>query len=352
MKKRRQAAAVLALAFLIGVIAYRHGAGKEPEQYEAVFFEVFDTQTQIIGYAPSKDAFFEQIAQIKERFEYYHKLYDIYHEYDGMNNIKTINDNAGIKPVKVDKEIIRLLKLGVEMEKKTEGNMNVAMGSVLSVWHDYREAGSKNADNAQLPPMELLKEANAHTDIGHIIIDEEASTVYLSDGEMSLDVGSIGKGYAVQQVADYAENELGIRHMLISAGGNVCTIGGHPDGTGWKVGIQNPDTGSEQAYLKRVYITDKSVVTSGDYQRYYTVDSKRYCHIINPDTLMPADAFSSVTVIADDSGIADAYSTALFNMTLQEGLQFAGKQQGVEAMWILHDGTIQYTEGFSVYLIQ
>ena len=142
MEKKRQIAAVLILLALIGVIAYRHSTGKDLEKYEASFFDVFDTQTQIIGYASSKEQFSEQMSLIKDKFQYYNDLYDIYHDYEGMNNIKTINDNAGIQPVKVDEEIIELLKLGITMDEKTDGNMNIAMGSVLSIWHDYREAGS------------------------------------------------------------------------------------------------------------------------------------------------------------------------------------------------------------------
>ena len=318
MEKKRQIAAVLILLALIGVIAYRHSTGKNLEKYEASFFDVFDTQTQIIGYASSKEQLSEQMSLIKDKFQYYNDLYDIYHDYEGMNNIKTINDNAGIQPVKVDEEIIELLKLGITMDEKTDGNMNIAMGSVLSIWHDYREAGSEDPDSAELPPMDELERAAEHTDIHNIVIDEEASTVYLTDPDMSLDVGSIGKGYAVQKVAEYAKNELGIQYMLFSVGGNVCAIGGHPDGSAWAVGIQNPD-------------------------------GKRYCHIINQDTLMPADNFSSVTIITNDSGMADAYSTAIFNMPLAEGMEFVNQLDGVGAMWILEDGSIQYSDGFEEY---
>ena len=101
--------------------------------------------------------------------------------------------------------------------------------------------------------------------------------------------------------------------------------------------------------MKKVEVKDLSVVTSGNYQRYYTVDGKRYCHIINQDTLMPADYFSSVTIITSDSGMADAYSTAVFNMPLAEGMEFVEGLDGVEAMWILEDGSIQYSSGFAGY---
>ena len=113
--------------------------------------------------------------------------------------------------------------------------------------------------------------------------------------------------------------------------------------------IQNPDTDAAQAYVEKVSVKDASVVTSGNYQRYYTVDGKRYCHIIDPDTLMPADKFSSVTIITQDSGIADAYSTAVFNMTLEDGMKFVNGLDNVEAMWILLDGSMEYSKGFEQY---
>lgn len=344
-EKKKQAAAMIAVLFCIAVFVCRYGT-KNEQQYEASFFDVFDTQTQIIGYAASKEEFTKQVSLIKEKLEYYHKLYDIYYNYETINNLKTINDNAAIAPVKADKEIIALLKLGIEMYEKTNGKVNIAMGSVLEIWHDYRQAALDNEDDAQLPPMDKLLEAAEHTKITDIVIDEKESTVFLKDEKMSLDVGSIGKGYAVQKTAQYAQEELQITSMLFSVGGNVCAVGAHPDGTPWKIGIQNPDTDSEQAYLQKVEIASKSVVTSGNYQRYYMVDGKRYCHIINPDTLLPADEFSSVTVIGDDSGLADAYSTALFNMTLKDGMEFVRSHEEIKVMWILQDQTIVYSDGF------
>jgi thiamine biosynthesis lipoprotein len=152
-------------------------------------------------------------------------------------------------------------------------------------------------------------------------------------------VGAIAKGWAVQKVAENAPKGL-----LISVGGNVCATGAKDDtGTPWVVGIQDPDGGDK--YLHTIYITQGCVVTSGDYQRTFPVDGKFYHHIIDPDTLFPSEYFRSVTVICDDSGLADALSTALFVMPLEEGLALAEKC-GVEAMWLHRDGTRSYTPGF------
>ncbi len=340
--------AIIIVAALIG-FNYNHDKGKT--LFTASFLDVFDTKTDIVGYSDSKQEFSQQVEKIKEKLVYYNNLYDIYNDYDNINNIKTINDNAGIKPVKVDTQIINLLKYCKDIYQKTDKQVNVAMGSVLSIWHDYREEGSENPDNAKLPPMEELMEASKHTNIDDIIIDEANSTVYLKDPEMSLDVGSIGKGYAVQRVVEYAK-EIGITDMLISVGGNVCAIGQKDDGSKWRLGIQNPDLESEETYSKKVEIKDACIVTSGDYQRYYTVDNVKYCHIIDPDTLMPANYFSSVSIITKDSGLADALSTSVYNMPFEEGLEFINNFDGVEAMWIFEDGSIKYSDNFEQYVVE
>lgn len=346
MKKKYQV--LILVAAIMVLFAFLWGQEKtvgKVERYEAQFTDVFDTVTKISGYAKSQEEFSQQISELKEQFEYYNKLYDIYHTYDGINNIKTINDNAGKEPVVVEPEIIELLKLGKKAYSITDGEVNIAFGSVLSLWHEYREAGT------EIPSIEELKKRAVHSDINHLIINEEDATVYLTDSEMSLDVGSIGKGYAVQKIAEYAR-ERGMEHMLIDAGGNVCAVGSKEDGRAWVVGVQNPDVKSENAYVQKVGIVNTAVVTSGNYQRYYEVEGKKYGHIIDKDTMMPADYMASVSVVMEDSGKADAMSTALFNMEYKEGKALVESMDGIEAVWILNDGTIKYSSGFSEYLVQ
>lgn len=318
----------------------------ELTKYTINFLDVFDTSTDITGFAPSQEEFEKEAGVIKEQLTYYNNLYDIYNDYDGMNNIKTINDNAGVQPVAVEPEIIELLEFGKEMYELTDGKVNIAMGSVLSIWHEYREYGMNNPLDASLPDMKLLEAAGEHTDINDVIIDKEAGTVYLADKEMSLDVGSIAKGYAVQQVLEYCRSE-GMDNILFSVGGNIAGLGSRGDGTNFKIAIQNPDLESNEPYIQKVEIKDgQCVVSSGDYQRYYEVDGKRYCHIINPETFYPAETFAAVSILTNDSAKADALSTALFNMTIEEGQEFIESLDDVEAMWIYHDGTIVYSEHF------
>ena len=197
--------------------------------------------------------------------------------------------------------------------------------------------------------MSILIEAEKHTDIDKIIVDEKNMTVYLEDPEMSIDVGSIGKGYAVEQVCKMVE-EKGFKNALISVGGNVRAIGNKGiNNEKWKVGIQNPNVKSKEKNIETVSLENISLVTSGDYQRYYTVDGVDYNHIINEKTLMPSEYFKSVTIICKDSGLADALSTAIFNMPFEEGYEFINSINDVEAFWVLKNGEKKYSKGFSYY---
>lgn len=338
-------ALAVVLAGIAGSAAGRRSGPAAEKRYQAEFLQLFDTVTQIVGYGQTEEQFKGQVSMIHDKLQEYDRLYDIYNDYEGVNNIKTINDQAGIAPVKVDQRIIDLLTLSKEVYNKTDGRMNVALGSVLSIWHDYRTRGIDDPDHAALPPMELLKAASLHTDINKVIIDKSASTVYLEDPKMSLDVGAIAKGYAVERAARYAMDQ-GVANMLISVGGNVRAIGKKTPKEPWKVAVENPDQEASNQYLFNMLLSDMSLVSSGDYQRYYTVDGKRYNHIINPDTLMPADYFADVTILCQDSGLADGYSTALYTMPLEQGQELIKNTPGMEALWVFHDGRQVFSSGF------
>ena len=314
---------------------------KAPElkQYNATYLTLFDTVTTMVGRASSEEAFGEIAKSVHDELLEYHQLFDIYNEYEGINNLKTINDAAGQSPVQVDKRIIHLLKDCKEYYAATGGAVNVAMGSVLQLWHEARSEGRDDPLHARLPDMDALRQAAEHTDPECIIIDEDASTVYLSDPEMRLDVGAIAKGWATQQAAENAPEGL-----LISVGGNVCATGPKDEtGTPWVVGIQNVD--NSEHYLHTLYVTDGCVVTSGDYQRTYAVDGQLYHHIIDPETLYPSAYWRAVTIVCDDSGTADALSTALFLMSQEEGLKLLDLYNA-EALWVAPDKSLLYSPGF------
>ena len=325
---------------------------KELTKYQSEFLMLFDTVTRIVGYSESKEEFKEYSQIIRDDLKEYHQLYDIYNDYEGINNIKTINDNAGIKPVKTDERIIELLKFSKELYEKTNGKTNIAFGAVLKIWHKYRTEGIEDPENASLPTDEELKIANEHTNIEDMIIDEENSTVFLKDPLMSLDVGAIAKGYATEQASKMARDS-GMHSGLLSVGGNVRAINNNATtNEPWNVGIQNPDREAEKSVIEVVKLDNSSLVTSGDYERYYTVDGEKYNHIIDPDTMYPSKYFTAVSIISKNSGVSDALSTAIFCMPFEEGLEFINSMPETEAMWIFSDKTIKYSDNFESFIKQ
>ena len=323
----------------------------EYEKFKKYSFDFFDTATTIIGYEKSSEEFDAVCEEIFALLEEYHKLYDIYTRYEGINNLVTVNslNNGEHSVVKVDEKIIEMLNFSREIYKLTDGYVNVAMGSVLSIWHDYRTYGERHPSEATLPSPDMLRAAAEHTDIEDIIIDSENNTVFLADAEMSLDVGAVAKGYAVEQVAIYLQSK-GKEGYILNVGGNVRIVGSRPDGEKWTVGIENPyEENGDEEYIAYLSLEDMSVVTSGSYQRYYVVDGVNYHHIINPDTLMPGENYLSVSVVCRDSGLGDGLSTALFSMPFEKGYELISSLDSVEAMWVFPDGTQKYSSGFQNY---
>ena len=334
------------ISLLLCVLLLTGCAGhKEPEkkQYTATFLTLFDTVTSIVGRAESEEEHMATAQAIHDELLVYHRLFDIYNDYEGLNNLKTVNDNAGIAPVTVDRPIIDLLLDCREYYELTGGLVNAAMGSVLVLWHEARNDGLNDIANAYLPDSEKLSQAAEHMDFSCVVIDEAASTVFITDPGARLDVGAVAKGWSAQRIAETAPGGL-----LISVGGNVVATGPKDEnGTPWRVGVQNPDGGEN--YLHTLNITDGSVVTSGDYQRCYMVDGKIYHHIIDPATLYPSQYWRSVSILCADSGLADALSTALFLLPYEEGLALVEKC-GAEALWVNEAGEQFYTPGFADYI--
>ena len=312
----------------------------ERQKYQAVCYDVFDTVTVVSGYDESEAGFQEKYDAFHERMLTLHRLYDIYNEYEGINNLCTVNRLAG-ETVTVDQEVIDLLLFAREVDAFSGGRTNAAMGSVLRLWHEAREAGIAAPEEAYLPEMAALEMAAEHTGFEFVMIDAEQRTVRLTDEETELDVGALAKGYAVQRAAEGLPEG-----WLISCGGNIYATGPKPDGSAWTVGVQDPT--DPETLIDKLRIERGAVVSSGDYQRYYTVDGKNYHHIIDPDTLMPASLWHGVTVICDDSGLADGLSTTLFLMTREEGMALL-ERFDAEAIWMDLEGNVFYSSGCEQY---
>ena len=351
MKCRKILSFLLLLSLSLTLIA----CDKQPGQITPrtkQYYEYFDTVSVIFSYADETDEEFEShTAIVRDVLSEYHKLFDIYYEYSGINNLKTVNKNAGKEPVKVDEKMIDFLLYAKEIYTLTDGETNIAMGSVLKLWHDCREEAEFYPDRASVPTEEELTRAAEHINIDDLVIDTENSTVYLRDPNMRLDVGAIGKGYATERARE-ALVELDVSSYVLNIGGNISAIGEKPDGKGWKTSVTNPDRESDEPYVVSVDLRDTACVTSGNYERYYTVGGVRYHHIIDKDTLMPSEHFASVTVFTKDSALADALSTALFSTSYEDGLSLVNEIGDVDVLWVTNDGSMYMTDGVREIIIE
>lgn len=301
-----------------------------PKRYSAAYTDVFDTVTQFTAYCGSDEEFEKYSDILHDELLRLHEIFDIYSTYGDMQNACMLNEKGSLE--NPPPELVELIESGKNWYSETGGQLNIALGSVLSLWHDCRE-------NAELPDPDMLKNLSGHCDIEKISMD---NGIALADPEMSLDFGALAKGYAAEKAAEKLI-ERGLENFAISCGGNVVTHGKKPSGS-WEIGIENPDGG----LITSVFFSGESVVTSGDYQRFVEIGGVRYHHIIDPKTLYPAKFWRSVTVISESSAEADALSTALFCMDQKSGLELI-KKHSAEAMWIDQNGEVYRSEGFSDY---
>lgn len=325
---------------------------KELKKYETTIYDYFDTITTFSAYCKNEEEFNKYKDLVEKRMAEYHKLFNNYDKFNGVNNITTLNENAGVKKVKLDKKIIDLLVQGKKWYKETDGDINICYGRVLKIWLDQREAALNDKKNAKLPNEEELNEAGKYKNIDALEIDEKNQTAFINDKNVQVDIGGIGKGYATELI----KNELiekGLETGILSVGGDVAIIGENPtkkDGE-FKIAVQDPSLSEDHPYSSVVAIKNTSLVTSGDYQRYFEIDGKKYHHIIDPNTNFPSTNFKSVSVMTDDIAKADALSTTLFIKDLDEGKKLAEKYKS-EALWIDQDGKMYKTKNWDKYEIE
>lgn len=283
----------------------------------------FDTIVQIEAWGATDDI----MEHCKELCEYYEGLFSATID---TSEVSEINQAEG-KPVTVSPETAELISKGVEYGRLSNGRFDVTIAPASSLWNF-----TDNTENT-IPDPEKLDEAVSHIDYSCIQI--EGNTVTLTDPEARIDLGGIAKGYIADRLKEYLISE-GIEHALIDLGGNMLTLGGRYDGTAFRIGIQRPfaETGTVMA---AVSVRDKSVVSSGDYERYFEKDGVVYHHILDPDTGYPVqNDLDQVTIISDESVDGDALSTTCFTLGLEEGMKLIRSLDGVEAVFVTKDGKL------------
>lgn len=329
---------ILSVFFTLVIMVTLSACSNNQEKFSNSFFS-FDTYVQLDGYTNNKSEFDKYYDQAQSEFKKYHELFDAYNNYTNLNNIKTINDNAGKKPVKIDAEIYDVLKRSKEEYDKLYKKNNILLAPIVQqykkVTEDYND-GKK----VEHPDMKKLKELNKCTSMSYLKLMDN-NEVYLTKSCAMLDVGSVAKGYTTDIVAGKLE-KAGLKSGILNAGGNVAVIGEKPDGAAFKIGIADPHNDND--YVAIVDVKNTNVVTSGDYRRYYEIDGVKYNHIIDPDTLRPADKYLSVSIVIDDGFLADYLTTELF-MLDEKTIEKVAKDYNFEYVIIHKDNKITYSEG-------
>lgn len=266
------------------------------------------------------------------------RIEKIISSWDSKSETSKINANAGIKPVKVSPELLALIERAIGISKLTDGAFDISYASMDRIW-------KFDGSMTKMPSEAKIKASVAKVGFKNIVLDKNASTVFLKYKEMKIGFGAIGKGYA----ADKAKSLLikkGVQAGIINASGDMNTWGKQPNGDHWKVAITNPmDKNKAFALLPLI---QGAVVTSGDYEKYVTFNGKRYTHIIDPRTGYPASGIISATVFAPKAELADALATSIFVMGINVGLDRINQLPGIECIIIDDKGNIHKSKNIKI----
>lgn len=274
---------------------------------------------------------------------------DKYTEYEYMTNIWTINQSPEDTHI-INEDLFNLIEFTLQEQIPVVDFYNAALEPVLEIWHDARDLCTIQ-DTCVVPDQETLDLRNQYTDPANIVLDRENLTITMQEN-MGLDLGGVSKGYVSKLVIDYL-NTVGIYGYIFNNGQSNVSVGGaNPrttDGS-FVIAITDPtdpyDFTGKHGFAHATLRDGDQLVTSGDYQKFFEVEGVKYHHIISPITLTPLTHSKSVSIITSDPALADLYSTAIFNMTYEEGLAFVNSIDGLEAIWYLEDGTIEMTVEF------
>lgn len=239
------------------------------------------------------------------------RIENLISEWRPETQISQVNQNAGIKPIKVDREVFDLTKKGLYFSKLTDGAFDISIVAMDKIW--------KFDDSMdELPSEQAIKESVRNVDYRNIILDSTNSTIFLRNPGMKIGFGSIGKGYAADKTRDLMKS-MGVKAGIIDASGDISTWGTQPDGKPWAIGINNPFNDHKMAAI--LYFKENSVTTSGSYEKYAEIHGKRYSHIMNPKTGYPSTGLTSVTITGPNATMANGFSTSVMVLGEKEGLK-------------------------------
>ena len=329
-RKLRLSLFLPAALFLLFLLTGCNG-GVEPKTTDTRFY--LGTACTITLYDRVKpaliDAAFDQVEDVERRMSFKR----------AESEVTSVNKEAGKTPVRVSPETFYVIEQALRFSRLTGGEFDITVGPLVQLW-------GIGTEEAALPEEEAVEKLLPLVDHSKVVLNEKRRTVYLEREGMKIDLGGIAKGYAADEAVSVL-TEADVRRGIIDFGGNIFVLGRKNKETPWRVGIQHP-RGRRGSFLGILEVTDKAVVSSGDYERFFLRDGVRYHHILDPDTGYPVrNALVSVTVVAEDSLTADALSTAVFSMGLERGLSFLDSQMDVEGIFVTEENKVYLTDGLS-----
>lgn len=295
---------------------------------------ILGTFGSISAYSTSEEAGYNAISEAYDRINEIENLMSTSREGSDVYNM---NKNAGKEPVNISSSTLEVILEGLGYFSDTKGSFNIGLGSLIELWGIGKES-------QKVPTIEEITEAKNHIDLDQLEISEDNKTAFIKDSKMLVDLGGIAKGYSVDEAVRILK-ENGVTSGIVNLGGDVYALGTKVDGTDWRVGINNPEIGENNS-IARISVSNKSVVTSGDYERYFIENDVRYHHIIDPETGYPANnELVSVTIVSDKSIDGDVLSTSAFVLGLDEGLKLIEERAGVEGILITKDKQVYLSSG-------
>ena len=268
--------------------------------------------------------------QIDLAIEEIERIEKLISEWQPHTQVSEVNRNAGIKPVKVDKELFELTKRALYYSKISNGAFDISTAALDKVW-------KFDGSMTEKPTEESIAKSIEHVGYQHIVLDSVHSTIFLQKSGMKIGFGSIGKGYAADKGRELMQ-KLGVQAGIVNASGDIATWGTQPNGKPWRIGINNPF--KRQHTAKILKLKNSAVATSGSYEKYAEIDGVRYAHIINPKTGYPSTGLTSVTIYGPSSEFANALSTSIMVLGEKEGKKMAKKYPKYKFLFITDKGKI------------
>jgi len=341
----------IAILFLLSTIQFT-GCDSQKEKIFRKSKILMDTVVTISAVSDSSDRAETAIDKVFSEIGKIDKLINFFSD---ESEVSEINRSAGKKAVAVSPETIEVIDRAIYASEKTNGAFDVTIGPEISLWDFHKKVK---------PEDKTIKERLLLVNYRDLILNKDVSSVYLKKNGMLMDLGGIAKGYAADKAVEVMKKN-GIKSGLVAIAGDIKAFGLKPDGKPWKIGIKNPRTpplnpllipplvrgdregskggdGGSDDIMATIELTDMAISTSGDYERYFVIEGKRYHHILNPKTGYPADECQSVSVIAKDGAVTDPFSTGIFVLGYEKGLKLL-EEMGLDGIIVDKDGKIHTT---------